>query len=174
MNEKKCERQGVGIIMRDSFRSILLIKRGRCFELPSGCCGEDSYPAGCYNVVKEKTGFMIDGPLQPITVRNPKKAYRCRDGSNYHFFQILETGLLEDYDDEVKGRNRRWVSVGEIKKMARNTEDFIRLARRYKEAAKAEERSWTFVIRESIRKEWQRLPRLKIIWHEFFKELDII
>lgn len=171
-----CDRTSVGIIARDDQERILIVHNKNFpfgFGPPTSHCDGDQYPVAGIRKFGWKTGLKVVGAPKPLVlIRNARTNNRCRRGGLYHFWQVFEVrwiGNLQPSRDETKWMG--WLSVAEIRNLALKTQEY---AQRLNLAEKAEEKSWTAAIKESIEKQWQESPGLEPVWFDIFRELKII
>ena len=171
-----CDHTSVGVIARDTQGKILMTERKKFpfgFAPPAGHCDGDQYPLACCKELTQETGLeVVSAPKPLILIKNAKTQNMCRRGGLYHFWQVFEVqwkGRLQPSQDETKWVG--WMSVEEIRILAAKTQEYLQ---RLKLAEKAEEKSWTASIKESIEKQWQEAPGLEVVWFDIFQELKII
>jgi len=153
---KKCDNKSVGIIVRKDSQ-LLLIERKLPpygFAPPAGHVDDHgSFEEAARIELKEEVGLDVE----ELRLRTEgTKTNPCRrEGGTWHHWQIFEAKV----SGEVSGSDRETKQVGwhndaSLYILGRKTEDFR-----------------AGIITEE---EWEAAPGIEPIWHEWFKQLDIL
>lgn len=153
---KKCDNKSVGMLVWRGDK-LLLIERKKPpfgFAPPAGHVDDKgSYINAAKEELEEEVGLT---PIKITLVAEGKKNNPCRrEGGSWHYWKVYRTetkGKLKPSKDETKQAG--WYSKEQIKLLAKRTKDYL--------DKKIEEQ------------EWHSSPGIEPVWHEWFKELNII
>lgn len=153
---KICDHTSVGMLIWNDDR-LLLIERMKFpfgFSPPAGHVDDDaSYEESAKREVEEEVGLKVIN-LKLLTEGRKENKCRREDGS-WHYWKI--------YEAEVEGEANRsldetkqliWCSRKKLKEMSERTEKYL--------------------LKEISDSDWEKFPGVEPVWHEWFKELNII
>ena len=153
---KECDHKSVGILVWQNDK-ILLIKRKKPpfgFAPPAGHVDDDiSFENAAKRELQEEVGLTTKSIELLIEGRkdNPCR----RNGGNWHYWKIYKavtSGEIKRSEEETK--QAKFVNKDLLLKLVEKTERYIR--------------------KEISNGEWERMPGLELVWHNWLKELKII
>lgn len=153
--DKKCDHKSVGMLVWKN-NKLLLIERAKfpfVYAPPAGHCDGEDFEFTAKKELKEEVGLEAK-ELRLLTEGRKENPCRRIDGT-WHYWQIFEvvcSGEVERSLEETK--QTKWVSVEELKYLAKRTEEF--------QNGKISE------------EEWKVNPGLEFVWCEWLRELRII